>query len=216
MRRRRRIIRDTDDEPQEQEEEEKSNDSLIGSIGPTGKTGGGGRERVRRWDYMNPFSGSDFGLAPEDWLREFDQMRHEMEHVFEETIQDMERIPKELVREYQTTAAGEMAREIGTLVYGYSYTVGADGKPQFREFGNIRPSQRSLGGRRPGVRTPMLTAEREPLADVATTDKEVKVTVEMPGITKQDIKVSAYEGAVEVSRESKEEISSNHKLTIRN
>jgi len=45
--RRRRIIRDTDDEPQEQEEE-KSNDSLRGSIGPTGKTGGGGRERVRR------------------------------------------------------------------------------------------------------------------------------------------------------------------------
>lgn len=86
--RRRRIIRDTDDEPQEQEEEEKSNDSLIGSIGPTGKTGGGGR--VRRWDYMNPFSGSSFGLAPEDWLREFDQMRHEMEHVFEETIQDIE------------------------------------------------------------------------------------------------------------------------------
>jgi hypothetical protein len=35
---------------------------------------------------MNPFSGSGFGLAPEDWLREFDQMRHEMEHVFEETI----------------------------------------------------------------------------------------------------------------------------------
>jgi HSP20 family protein len=45
----------------------------------------------------------------------------------------------------------------------------------------------------------MLIAEREPLADVTTTDKEVKVTVEIPGITKQDIKVSAYEGAVEVS-----------------
>ena len=94
-----------------------------------------------------------------------------------------------------------MAREIGPLVYGYSYTVGADGKPQFREFGNIRPLQRSLrGGRRHGVGgAPMLTAEREPLADVTTTNKEVKVTVEMPGITKQDIKVSAYEGAVEVS-----------------
>ncbi len=194
---RRRRIRDTDDEPQEQEEEEeeKSNDSLRGSARPTGRRGG---EQVRRWDYMNPFGGSSFGLAPEDWLREFDQMRHEMEHVFEETIQDIERIPKELVREYQT-AAGEMAREIGPLVYGYSYTVGADGKPQFREFGNIRPSQRSLEGRRPVVRAPMLTAEREPLADVTITDKEVKVTVEMPGITKQDIKVSAYEGAVEVS-----------------
>jgi HSP20 family protein len=41
------------------------------------------------------------------------------------------------------------------------------------------------------------------LADVITTDKEVKVTVEMPGITKQDIKVSAYEGTVEVSTTEK-------------
>ena len=148
---------------------------------------------------MTPFSGSSFGAASEDWLRGFDEMRHEMEHVFEETIQDIERIPKELVREYET-AAGRMAREIGPLVYGYSYTVGADGKPQFREFGNIRSLQRSLRGGRPGVGgAPMLTAEREPLADVTTTNKEVKVTVEMPGITKQDIKVSAYEGAVEVS-----------------
>jgi HSP20 family protein len=194
----RRRVRDTDDEPEEEEEEEKSNDSLRGWVGRSGKRGGGRRERGRRWNYMTPFSGSSFGLASEDWLREFDEMRHEMEHVFEETIQDIERIPKELVREYQT-AAGGMAREIGPLVYGYSYTVGADGKPQFREFGNIRPSQRSLGGGRPGIGAPMLTAEREPLADVTTTDKGVKVTVEMPGINKQDIKVSAYEGAVDVS-----------------
>jgi HSP20 family protein len=195
----RRRIRDTDEEPQEEEEEEeeKSNDSLRGSAGPTGKRGEE-RERGRRWDYMTPFSGSSFGVASEDWLRGFDEMRHEMEHVFEETIQDIERIPKELVREYETTA-GRTAREIGPLVYGYSYTVGADGKPQFREFGNIRPLQRSLRGGKPRVDAPMLTAEREPLADVTTTNKEVKVTVEMPGITKQDIKVSAYEGAVEVS-----------------
>jgi HSP20 family protein len=49
----------------------------------------------------------------------------------------------------------------------------------------------------------MLTAEREPLADVITTDKEVKVTVEVPGITKQDIKVNAYESALEVSTTEK-------------
>jgi len=193
-----RRVRDTEDERQEEEEEEKTNASLRGSVGQSDKRTGGERERGRRWDYMTPFSGSSFGLASEDWLRGFDEMRHEMEHVFEETIQDIERIPKELVREYET-AAGRMAREIGPLVYGYSYTVGADGKPQFREFGNIRPLQRSLRGGRPGVGAPMLTAEREPLADVTTTDKEVKVTVEMPGITKQDIKVSAYEGAVEIS-----------------
>lgn len=196
---RRRRVRDTEDERQEEEREE-TNASLRASVGQGGKRTGGERERGRRWNYMTPFSGSSFDLASEDWLRGFDEMRHEMEHVFEETIQDIERIPKELVREYET-AAGRMAREIGPLVYGYSYTVGADGKPQFREFGNIRPLQRSLrGGGRHGLGgAPMLTAEREPLADVTTTNKEVKVTVEMPGITKQDIKVSAYEGAVEVS-----------------
>jgi HSP20 family protein len=195
----RRRVRDKEDERQgEEEEEENSNASLRRSMGQSGKRAGGERERGRRWDYMTPFSGSSFGLASEDWLRGFDEMRHEMEHVFEETIQDIERIPKELVREYET-AAGGRAREIGPLVYGYSYTVGADGKPQFREFGNIRPLQRSLKGGRPRLGTPMLTAEREPLADVTTTNKEVKVTVEMPGITRQDIKVCAYEGAVEVS-----------------
>ena len=195
---RRRIIKDSDDEPLEGEEQVKSSDSLRGSVGPSRKRGEGGRGRERRWDYLTPFSENRFSLAPEDWFREFDEMRHEMEHVFEQTIQDIERIPKELVREYQT-AAGRMAREIGPLVYGYSYTVGADGKPQFREFGNIHPSQWSLRGGRPRAGGPMLTAEREPLADVTTTDKEVKVTVEMPGINKQDIKVSVYEGAVEVS-----------------
>jgi nitrogenase molybdenum-iron protein alpha/beta subunit len=153
----RRRVRDTEeDERQEEEELEKTNASLRRSVDQSGRRTGG--ERGRRWNYMTPFSGSSsFGLASEDWLRGFDEMRHEMEHVFEETIQDIERIPKELVREYETTA-GRMAREIGPLVYGYSYTVGGDGKPQFREFGNIRPLQRSLRGRRPGDGAPMLTA----------------------------------------------------------
>ena len=201
----RRRVRDTEDERREErrrrgggKEEEETRASGRGSMGQSGKRTRG--ERGRRWNYMTPFSGSSsFGLSSEDWLRGFDEMRHEMENIFEETIENIERFPKELVREYET-AGGRMEREIGPLVYGYSYTVGADGKPQFREFGNIRPLQRSLrGGARLGAGAPMLTAEREPLADVTTTDKDVKVTVEMPGISKQDIKVSAYEGAVEVS-----------------
>ena len=196
----RRRVRDREDELREKRggEEEETRTSRRGSVERSGKRTRG--ERGSRWDYMTPFSDSgSFGLSSEHWLRGFDEMRHEMENIFEETIENIEeRLPKELVREYET-AEGRMAREIGPLVYGYSYTVGADGKPQFREFGNIRPLQRSLRGERLGAGAPMLTAEREPLADVTTTDNEVKVTVEMPGISKQDIKVSAYEGAVEVS-----------------
>jgi HSP20 family protein len=48
---------------------------------------------------------------------------------------------------------------------------------------------------------PELTAEREPLADIITTDKEVKVVVEMPGITKENVRVSAYNDSIEISTE---------------
>jgi HSP20 family protein len=75
-------------------------------------------------------------------------------------------------------------------------TIGPDGKPRVKEFGNVR----SLGeGGAGGVMTPALTAEREPLSDIITTDSDVKVTVEMPGISKQDIKINAYDSSVEVS-----------------
>jgi hypothetical protein len=122
----RRRDRDTDDERQEEEEEEEEeegNDRLRRSMGPSSMRGGG--RQGRRWNSMMPYSGSSsFSLAPEDWFREFDEIKHQMERMFEETIQDIEKVPKELVREYET-AAGGRAREIGPLVYGYSYTVGA-------------------------------------------------------------------------------------------
>ncbi len=44
-----------------------------------------------------------------------------------------------------------------------------------------------------------MSSEREPLADVTTTDKEVRVVVEMPGISKENIKTYAYGTSVEVS-----------------
>ena len=79
-------VRDTEDKRQEEEQEEENSASLRGSVGQSDKRTGGERERGRRLDYMTPFSGSSFGLASEDWLRGFDEMRHEMEHVFEETM----------------------------------------------------------------------------------------------------------------------------------
>jgi HSP20 family protein len=56
---------------------------------------------------------------------------------------------------------GVKVREIGPLVYGYSATIGPDGKPNVREFGNVG----SLGGIRIGGCTsiPQISAERESL-----------------------------------------------------
>jgi HSP20 family protein len=146
----------------------------------------GGRPSSRR--------GGWFGT---DMPRQFEEMRREMERMFEETIQDINRVPKDLVREYETPTGGKV-REVGPMVYGYSVTIGPDGKPHVKEFGNVRPPMA-------GTTIPQLTAEREPLADVVTTDTDVKVVVEMPGINKEDIKVKAYDNSVEISTTEKAE-----------
>lgn len=129
-------------------------------------------------------------------FREFEDMRRDMERMFQEALHDVEHLPKELVREYESPTGGKV-REVGPIVYGYSVTVGPDGKPRVREFGNIKPPSGMTGA----ISAPELTAEREPLADIVTTDKEVKVVVEMPGITKENVRVNTYDNSVEITAE---------------
>jgi HSP20 family protein len=150
-------------------------------------------------DWFRRFAGSRgwFGSGGRaSVFSEFEEMRREIERMFEETIQNAERVPKDLVREYQTPTGGKV-REVGPIVYGYSVTVGPEGKPIVREFGNLKPTL--------DARAPQLTSEREPLADVVMTDKEVKVIAEMPGISKENIKLNAYENKVEISTTEKAE-----------
>jgi HSP20 family protein len=148
---------------------------------------------------IGPFDWSRrfFGLGRrgffEDMFRGFDQMKQEMEREFEDIEK---RIPKNLIKEY-TTSEGGKVREVGPMVYGYSMTVGPDGKPRIREFGNIKPSRPGFAG----FTRPEISSETEPLVDVTTTDKEVKVVVEMPGVGKDKIKVNAYDNMVEVTSE---------------
>jgi HSP20 family protein len=134
----------------------------------------------------------------ENPFREIYDVRKAIEKMFEESFEEMEtKAPKDLVREYQTSD-GRKVKEFGPVVYGYSMTIGPDGKPRVKEFGNVKPPH-VLG---PGsVAKPRITSEREPLVDVITTDKEVKVTVEMPGIAKENIKLNVSENNVEVKSE---------------
>ncbi|MGA9154932.1 MAG: archaeal heat shock protein Hsp20 [Candidatus Nitrosopolaris sp.] len=145
--------------------------------------------------YKRFFSGGRRGLGGDfldDMFRGFDQMKREMEREFE----NMEKsIPKDLIREYNTPQGGTV-REVGPIVYGYSITIGPDGKPKVREFGNLKSSRRfgSMG-------RPEISGEIQPLVDVTTTDKEVKVVVEMPGISKDNIRINVYDGTLEVKSE---------------
>jgi HSP20 family protein len=152
-------------------------------------------------DWFNRFFGSfPFGRGRgrgnyfDDMFRGFDDMRREMERDFEESFKDIEaKAPKDLIKEYETPEGGKV-REVGPIVYGYSMTIGPDGKPRVKEFGNVK----SPMGRTRGFYRPMISSEREPLSDVSVTDKEVKVIVEMPGVPKDKIKINAYETKVEI------------------
>src|SRR5215207_1103064 len=158
---------------------------------------------VAPFDWFNRFFGSSsrgsgrggfFGFP--DIFRGFDEMRREMEKEFENTFKNIEdKAPKDLIREYETPGGGKV-REMGPFVYGYSMTIGPDGKPRVREFGNVRSP---LAGFGVGAATrPLISSEREPLADITTTDKEIKVILEMPGVNKENIKINAHDSTVEV------------------
>ena len=81
--------------------------------------------------------------------------------------------------------------------YGYQITVGPDGKPKVREFGNVRPTARGLV-EQSGI--------REPMVDTAINEKEnaLIITAEMPGVTKQDIKVNVADEFVSIHSEQGE------------
>ena len=122
-------------------------------------------------------------------------MRREMEREFQDVLKDIQaKAPKDIVREYEAKE-GEKGKEYGPFIYGYSMTVGPDGRPKVREFGNVRSpfSGKGLFTR------PFISSEREPLTEVTTLDKNVKVVVEMPGVSKENIQIKSYDMSVEVS-----------------
>ena len=108
----------------------------------------------------------------------------ELEQDFESMFKDLE-LPKDLIRERKLPDGGTV-REMGPFVYGYSFSMGPDGKPVIREFGNVKPSLR--GGPSGGVKPRLdIKEDREPLVDTIVNPDTVKVVAELPGVEKPDI-----------------------------
>ncbi len=123
-----------------------------------------------------------------------DKMFEDIEKVMEKEVEDFtSRVPKDYVRE-RKLPDGSTSREWGPFVYGYSVKIGPDGKPEIREFGNVKPS----------LRGPQVKEEREPLVDIVETDGEVQVVAELPGVDKKDIKLTATEDELTISVENPE------------
>jgi HSP20 family protein len=134
-----------------------------------------------RWRKIMPFGPWSFP--------DIEEMMKEMEKDFMQFKDIEKQVPKDMIRE-RTTPDGGVRKEIGPIVYGYSMTIGPDGKPVIREFGNVKRSDDPLKG---------ITNQREPLVDVVESDKQVRVIAEVPGATKEDIEMSVRDQALTIS-----------------
>ena len=134
-------------------------------------------------------SASPFGWM-DKWFGDFDEM---FERMFQDMAKDM---PKEQMTE-RKLPDGSTIRQFGPFVYGYSMSVGPDGKPNVQEFGNVKPSRRPgmFGTEQPALE-PM--DSREPLVDVINEAEQVRVLAELPGVEKSDIRTTISEDTLTI------------------
>jgi HSP20 family protein len=131
-------------------------------------------------------------------LLDIDETFKEMEEMMAKEFENLSKnAPEDLIRE-QTLPDGTKMKSWGPFVYGYSVTVGSDGKPKVREFGNFKAETRM------GKPYMDVKEKREPLADVIPTDGEVRVIVELPGVEKKDIELSGTEDKLTISVDTPE------------
>jgi len=84
-------------------------------------------------------------------------------------------------------------KKFGPYVWGYSMSIGPDGKPIVKQFSNVDQE----------INQPELNeSSSEPLIDVFIEDKTVKVIAEMPGVNKEDIQVTATESKIKILADS--------------
>lgn len=160
-------------------------------------------------DHWNPFGPGDPGRAPpkfgNDWSAFFNSFNRffrdpDMFRPFEGMIRDlMDQLrlnpgmtgspPGDVEDRDEPARPPEFPQVKGPFVYGFNMSLGPDGKPKINSFGNVRP-------RGPGKTE--VTDVRDPLVDVMEEDESLVVVAELPGVTKQDIKLRATETSLNI------------------
>ena len=126
------------------------------------------------------------------WFPDVDSMMKEMEKLMQEAVKNMDQnVPKNLIRERKLDD-GSVVREMGPIVYGYSFKIGEDGKPIVRKFGNLNTFPSSLTGRF------SVSDQREPVVDIIKDVDKLKIIAELPGVTKNDLRITANETSLTI------------------
>lgn len=105
--------------------------------------------------------GELFGFDPDDLFRDFDRMFDELFTHLEESDED-------------------------SAVWGFSVKSRPGEEPEVRRFGNVKPSPEV--GEESGYD---VESDRTPLIDVFEDGDQVRVVVEMPGVSREDVQLDA-------------------------
>jgi HSP20 family protein len=132
----------------------------------------------------------------DDWFEEgwpfrrkpLSRLFKEMDKFLEEAFKEMQEFaPKELFKE-RKLPDGSVVKSFGPVIYGYSMTIGPDGVPRVRTFGNLKPAP-----------IPQPTESREPFVEVIPSPNIIRVVAEIPGVSKEDIDLRATETKLVIS-----------------
>ena len=110
---------------------------------------------------------------------DFNRMFHDMERMWERAFKDFN---------IDQIEPGK------SFVHGFNIRVGPDGKPRIEEFGN-RPKRIDEG-------KTIVSEEREPLTDIIEGDDDVFITVEIPGVHKEDINLNVNDNSIDINVDS--------------
>lgn len=131
----------------------------------------------------------EMGKLPAPSEEELARMMRREPHDFDEWLKDPF---EEMLRKLEEEMPEESHR-YGPFIYGFSYTKEPGKEPEMKEFGNVKPANRKL--------EPFPGGEREPLTDVIDQEDTYEVIVELPGVDKEDLRLHATEGSLEIKTE---------------
>lgn len=94
---------------------------------------------------------------------------------FQNFDRELERMRSVFNDAFQTVMKNAESMKGQPYVYGFTMKAGPGGKPVFQEFGNMKPFR------------PEALEGREPITDVIEGPDNLAVTLEIPGVEKQDI-----------------------------
>ncbi|MEM4783509.1 MAG: archaeal heat shock protein Hsp20 [Sulfolobales archaeon] len=113
----------------------------------------------------------------------FERINRLFREMFEEFDEEIRRLMREMERVHEFSVEHYRSMVGKPYVWGFEITIGPDGVPKVKEFGNIRRIGKS----------PKISEEVEPIIDVIDEEDKIRIVAELPGVEKDKISLKTSE-----------------------